>query len=305
MSVRRSFVVGALALLFALAPLGASTPMVFAQPTAGEAPKRDLIARGQHLFEEQQYEESIQTLSAALLRPSNTKEQKVLIYRLLALNYITLNRRDEAESAVRGLLALAPEYTLPAAESPRFRNFFAEVQKKWEAEGRPGVVTDSKPAAPAVLLRHQGPSESKPDQNIALRLRVEDPGLRAAGFKLFVRAGSRGKFTEQPLSHASEDGTLLATIPAAFVRPPLVEYYVQAVDDGGLPIAARGDADDPLRVAIPEPNKGWVLPLAIGGGVLGAAAIVGALALAGVFSGSTTAPPDANRGTVRIIVGGP
>ena len=69
---------------------------------------------GQAQFDDQQYEESIQTLSAALLRPNNTKQQRVDIYRLLALNYITLNRKDEAESAVRGLLALQPDYTLPA-----------------------------------------------------------------------------------------------------------------------------------------------------------------------------------------------
>ena len=56
-----------------------------------------LIQRGGALFEDQQYEESIQTLSAALLRPSNTLAQKVEIYRLLALNYITLGRKDEAD----------------------------------------------------------------------------------------------------------------------------------------------------------------------------------------------------------------
>src|SRR5262250_1540579 len=78
-----------------------SAAPVFAQPQAQPRPRQDLIARGQQLFEDQQYEESIQTLSAALVRPSNTKAQKVEIYRLLMLNYITLNRKDEAESAVR------------------------------------------------------------------------------------------------------------------------------------------------------------------------------------------------------------
>ncbi|MBX3203150.1 MAG: hypothetical protein KF894_33810, partial [Labilithrix sp.] len=88
--------------------------LAFAQPKPAPAkpaasapaqqPPQDLIAKGQELFEDQQYEDSIQTLSAALLRPSNTKEQKVEIYRLLALNYITLGRKDEADNAVRGLL---------------------------------------------------------------------------------------------------------------------------------------------------------------------------------------------------------
>jgi hypothetical protein len=60
-----------------------------------------------------------------------------------------------------------------------------------------------------------------------------------------------------------------------------------------------------LRIVVPEPSKGWVLPVAIGGGVLGAAAIVGILALAGVFksSSSTPPPPGGGRSTVTIIVG--
>ena len=60
----------------------------------GAKPPQDLIQKGQSQFDEQQYEESVQTLSAALLRPSNTPAQKVEIYRLLALNYITLGRKD-------------------------------------------------------------------------------------------------------------------------------------------------------------------------------------------------------------------
>src|SRR5437763_12785808 len=98
-----------------------SPARVFAQPAKPPAskPAPDLIQKGQQLFEDQQYEESIQTLSGALVRPTNTKEQKVEIYRLLALNYITIGRKDEAESSVRGLLVQNPDYQLPPSESPR------------------------------------------------------------------------------------------------------------------------------------------------------------------------------------------
>ncbi len=280
---------------------GVPSSVVYAQPAPSSENK--LLLRGQSLFDDQQYEESIQTLSAALLRPSNTKEQKIAIYRLLALNYITINRKEEAESAVRGLLALEPEYALPAKESPRFRNFFAEVQKKWEAEGRPGLVTVDKAPPPAVVLRHSVPSEAKHDQSIEVRARIEDPGKRVASVKLFVRAGSKGKFEERPMNGT---GLVSATIPGTLVKPPLLEYYLEAFDEGGLPVATRGDAEDPLRIVVPEPSKGWVLPVAIGGGVLGAAAIVGILALAGVFKSSSSTPPPpggGGRSTVTIIVG--
>ena len=48
----------------------------------------------------------------------------------MALNFITLNRKDEAESAVRGLLSQEPGYELPKNESPRFRDFFSNAKKK-------------------------------------------------------------------------------------------------------------------------------------------------------------------------------
>jgi hypothetical protein len=57
-----------------------SKPAPVAAPAASKAPQ-DLIGRGLSLFEDQQYEESIQTLSAALLRPNNTKATSTASWR--------------------------------------------------------------------------------------------------------------------------------------------------------------------------------------------------------------------------------
>jgi hypothetical protein len=293
--------------LAAHAALASVAPPAAAQQPSGQARGRqDLIQRGQQLFEDQQYEESIQTLSGALVRPSNTKAQKVEIYRLLMLNYITLNRRDEAESAVRGLLAIEPEYALPASESPRFRDFFAAVKQSWEEEGRPGLVKETE-APPPVTMKHSSPSQVEPGTAVDLAAQLEDPGKRVVQVKTFYRTGAHGVFTD---ALATLDGAIArARIPASAVRPPFVEYYLQGFDKSGLPVVSRGDAAAPFRVAVPEPAKGWVLPVAIGGGVLGAAAIVGGLALAGVFKGkSTSAPgptgPQGNpNGNVTVTIG--
>lgn len=288
--------------------LSLSSTLSFAQPkpaptkpgaTATPAPQQpqDLIAKGLLLFEDQQYEDSIQTLSAALLRPSNTKEQKVEIYRLLALNYITLGRKDEADNAVRGLLVAEPDYQLPANESPRFRDFFKESRAKWEAEGRPGFVKE-KPIEHPVVLRHGSPSSAESDKPIDLRAKLEDRSGRTGTVKLYYRTGSRGEFTE---TMAEVDGeNVRAQIPASAVKPPLMDYYFEVHDITGAMIASRGDSQAPLRIAVPDgEGSGWVLPLAIGGGILGAAAIVGGLALAGVFKSSA---PPAGRGTSTVTV---
>lgn len=275
-------------------------PAAPAKP-ASPAQPQDLIQKGQAQFEDQQYEESIQTLSAALLRPSNTPQQKVEIYRLLALNYITIGRKDEAESAVRGLLVQQPDYALPASESPRFRDFFAASRAKWEAEGRPGLQKDE-PTQKPIVIKHNTPAEVDPDKTVELRARLDDPEGRAGTVKLHYRSGSKGDFTESVAT--LEAGAVRVSIPAEAVKPPLVDYYFEVLDGAGGVIATRGDASAPLRIAVPEPTKGWVLPVAIGGAVLGAAAIIGILAAAGAFSSSTPANPGgAGRSQVSVSIG--
>jgi len=280
-----------------------------AAPTAPAAAPVDLIARGQALFDDQQYEESVQTLSAALLRPSNTKAQRVEIHRLLALNYITLGRKDEAESAIRGLLVIEPNYQLPASESPRFRDVFTAVRAKWEGEGRPGLIKDEGPSQKPVVMKHASPAQVEAGVRVELIVRLEDPAARVTDVHLYYRASSKDEFTDLPVQ--LEGGRARAQIPGSAVRPPVLEYYFVGNDKAGAPVVNRGDSSSPLRIAVPDKSGGggWVLPVAIGGGILGAAAIVGGLALAGVFKssspgGTTPTPvtPGAGRGTVSVSI---
>jgi hypothetical protein len=264
---------------------------------------QDLIARGQQQFDDQQYEESIQTLSGALLRPNNTPAQKVEIYRLLALNYITLGRTQEADNAVRGLLVAQPDYQLPANESPRFREFFAKSREKWEAEGRPGLVKET-PQEKPVALKHGSPAQAEAGKAIDLTAKLEDPDGRTGSVRLWFRAGSKGDF--ESTNAEVEGDAVRASIPGSAVKPPVMDYYLEVLDGAGNVIGSRGDAQSPLRVAVPEKDGGgggWVLPVAIGGGILGAAAIVGILALAGVFSSDSSPTPNGGgRGTSNVSI---
>jgi hypothetical protein len=269
-----------------LAVQAAAAPAVAQQPRpSGAQPPKDLIERGRALYDDQQYEESIQTLSGALVRSTNTTAQKIEIDRLLALDHITLGHKEEAENFVRALLALQPDYELPKSESPRFRDFFTQARARWEADGRPGLVTEQKPPAP-VTMKHASPSEAAPGDEVTLTATVDDPDHRTKAVALFYRTGSAGAFTEVSAQFAPADGSVRATVPPRAVQPPYVAYYFQATDTGGVPVASRGDADAPLRIPVPDRSKGWILPVAVGGGVVGAAGIVlGSLAIAGVFKG--------------------
>ena len=156
-------------------------------------------------------------------------------------------------------------------------------------------------------MRHQSPSQVEPGTAIELTASLDDPGKRVTVVKMYYRTGSKGKFNEGEMR--MDGARVRASIPSSAVSPPLIEYYLQGFDKGGLPIVSRGDAGTPLRIAVPEPTRGWVLPVAIGGGILGAAAIVGGLALAGVFKGSSktgpggTNPPPNGNSAVTVTVG--
>lgn len=217
-----------------------------------------LIQRAAELFDDQQYEESIQTLSAALLRPGSSTKEKIEIYRLLAYNYITLKRNEEADAAVRGLYVVDESFTLPKTESPRFRDFFEATRKKWVEEGKPGQTTepDGGGAVQTVKIAHTSPAQVALGTAIKLTGTLDDPKGRARGVQLFYRAGAAGKFAIVAATYTL--GKFNVQIPGKEVKPPLMEYYLEAVDNAGLPVASRGDAAAPLRIVVPEPPKSSV-----------------------------------------------
>ncbi len=206
-----------------------------------------LIDDAKTKFEDQQYDESIQKLSAALLRKDVTNAQKIEIYRWLAYNYIVLKQDDSARTATWALYAIDPGFELPKTESPKFREPFIKYKQQWNEEGQPGLEKEEKPVA-AVVLKHLSPAEAPHDQTVEITGSIDDADKRISKIALFYRSGSSGKYTEVP---ASVTGTAFkANIPGSAVKPPLVEYYIQASDKGGLAIATRGDAETPLRIAV-------------------------------------------------------
>ena len=105
----------------------------------GQAAQQDLVARGQSLFDDQQYEESIQTLSAAPSSARTTRRRRSS--RSTASSRSTTSRstgrtRPRAPCAVSS--PSSPDYALPASESPRFRDFFAAVKKRGRPRGARG-----------------------------------------------------------------------------------------------------------------------------------------------------------------------
>lgn len=284
--------------LFATAHVSVATMLPQVAWAQNKVPTQKLIDQAKEKFDDQQYDESIQKLSAALLRSDVSKSQKIEIYRWLAYNYIVLKQDDSARTALFALYALDEDYALPKNESPKFREPFDKYKKQWIEEGKPGQTKTEKPLPP-VVLKQIPPAEAPHDQSIAVTGSVEDTGKRVAKIVLFYRTGSAGKFLELPC--ALDAGSFKATIPATAVKPPIIEYYVQASDSGGLAIATRGDAETPLRVAVQAEKEGSIF------GTwwfwTGAAAIVagGVVATYLLTRKSTTPGPSPNAGIVITI----
>lgn len=221
-----------------------------------------LITKGQEQFDEQLYEESIQTLSAALMRPGIAATEKIEVYRLLAYNYITLRRDEEADAAVRGLLVLDPKFELPESESPRFRDFFAAIREAWEEEGRPGLEPTPRGPEPRtdsqVVIRHAPPAQVDPGLDVSVTGTVDDPNAAVDELVLYYREGSSEKFTTVKVDFTVRK--FRTEIPGSAVEPPLVEYYLEALDAAGLPLATRGDAASPLRIAVADESSWYTSP---------------------------------------------
>jgi hypothetical protein len=310
----RSRLLAALAVTVAVATTTAATDADARAPRrngktrlaqAGGASKspnvQTLVLKAREMFDDQRYEESIQTLSGALVRPGSKPAERIEIYKLLAFNYITLGKNDEADSAARAIFVLDEGFALPKTESPRFREFFEKSKKTWEDEGKPGVEAGGGPAVVTekpISIKHAPPAaQVAPGTVIKLEGTVDDPDVRVTKVELYFRSGAKGKFTQKTLAFAM--GSFRGEIPAASVVPPLVEYYVQAVDKGGLPVGLRGDSEAPLRIAVPEDSSlmwyehpGFWVPVGL--------AVTAGVVLGAVFG--TMGGSETPRSTVRVTV---
>jgi hypothetical protein len=238
----------ALAVALALTPAAASAQ-----------DNQALVQSGRNQYDNLQFEEAIQTLSAAIIRRGNTPAQEAQIFECLGLSYLALSRDDEAEGAFRLMLARDPERRLDGSTAPRIVAFFNRARDRWIAEGRPGVAQANEPprAARPVTIQHASPPQHTRATDLELTATLTDPDRRSAGLVLAWRAGSRGLFRRSAAQNRA--GTFAATVPAAEVRPPVVEYYLEAVDESGIAVAARGDAYAPLRVVVPAAESPSVL----------------------------------------------
>ncbi len=213
-----------------------------------------LTKKGQELFDEQRYDESIQTLSAVVARKDIPAKRRIAALRLLAYNHIVLGNLGQAKGVVWSIYVEDEDYELGEEESPRFGDFFKKHKATWIKAGRPGKSTAR---TINVKIKHSPPAEAESGLAISLSGLIEDPDAEVARLRVYYRTGTDGKFEFSPVKFTMRKFTV--DIPADFVASPTVEYYIQALDNNGLPVATKGDAEAPLRVRIPGDEGGGII----------------------------------------------
>jgi tetratricopeptide (TPR) repeat protein len=243
---------------------------------AQEFPDNPLIQAGINLYNDMEYESSVDTLQRALVRAESIPEQKVAIFKYLALDYLVLQRTEDAQQAFRQLLAIQPDFQLdPAVFAPEHMQFLEGVRRQWEAEGRPGWVRPEDRLR-AATIEHDLPAQATRDQSLDLVASVVDPDNRVRSVVLNYRAAGETAFSRIDVQPAG--GGYAATIPGDSIQPPLLEYYFEALDQNGNVVGGRGDARTPLRVPVPGEEEGgvwteWWFWTIIGVGVAASVAI--------------------------------
>ncbi len=224
---------------------------------AQDFPENPLIAHGVQLYNDMEFEASVDALQRALVRAENVPEQKVAIFKFLALDYLVLGRQEDARQAFRQLLAIQPEFQLdPAVFSPEYREFLEGVRSEWEGEGRPGWIPPQSRLRPAVI-DHQLPDQATRGESLDLRATVEDPDARVRRFVIAYRPAGESEF--QRMEAQPVAGGYAATIAGDRIEPPVIEYYFEVLDAENNVVGRKGDERIPMRVPVPggEDDGAW------------------------------------------------
>lgn len=245
------------------------------------------LARGQELFEDQEYAGAIQALAPVTRDARATRAQRLRALELVALANFIRGDEGAARATFERILDIDPGYQLrDTSGSPKIRAFFDELKKQLIPNYDPNAGAD---------LEHAAPTAGTAAHQIELDVRATRGSERV--FEIVVATRRRGELGYQLVGASPRgDGKWRARVtPAASSKPYVLEYYIEARDAGGAPIARIAAPDTPLEIALAAGNvekRPWYGRwYVIGGAAVVAAGITGLVVAAGRGPGPGTLPP--------------
>jgi hypothetical protein len=228
------------ALIIAALACAVAAPASVARADVGPQAIENYLARGQKLFEEQEYAGAIQTLAPVTRDARATRAQRLRALELIALAEFIRNDKGAARATFERILDIDPGYQLrDTSGSPQLRAFFDSLKKE--------LVPGYDPKAGADL-EHAAPTAGSAGKPVELEVKV----TRGNVFDLVISTRRRGELTysQSPLMPRGDNRWRARITPAASAKPYVLEYYVEARDAGGGAIARIAAPDQPLEIAL-------------------------------------------------------
>ena len=252
-------------------------------PAVGPQAIDTYLARGQKLFDEQEYAGVIHALTPVTRDARATRAQRLRALELIALANFIRGDEGAARATFERILDIDPGYQLrDTSGSPKIRTFFDALKKQLIPGYDPGAGAD---------LEHAAPRAGTAGKPLEIEARATRGGERV--FELVVASRRRGELTYKVVT-ASPRGDArwrARIVPDVSAKPYVLEYYVEARDAGGGTIARIAAPDAPLEVALSagggEGKRAWYARWYVYAGVAVVAAGVTGIAVA------ATRGPDA------------
>ncbi len=256
--------------------------------TAADAQAMEkFLTKGQELFVDQEYAAAIQALAPVTRDARATRAQRLRALEIVALANFIRGDEGAARATFERILDIDPGYQLrDTSGSPKIRAFFDELKKQLIPNYDPNAGAD---------LEHAAPTAG----TAARLIEVEVRATRGSGrvFEIIVATRRRGELAYQfagALPRGNGKWRARMTPPPSS-KPYVLEYYVEARDAGGAPIARIAAPDTPLEIALAggssdkRPWYGrWYV---IGGAAVVAAGVTGLVIAASRGPGPGTLPP--------------
>jgi len=244
------------------------------------------LARGQKLFDDQEYAGAIQALAPVTRDARATRAQRLRALELIALAEFIKHDEGAARATFERILDIDPGYQLrDTSGSPKIRAFFDKLKTQ--------LVPGYDPNAGAEL-EHAAPTAGTAGKPLELEVRV----LRGNVLDVVVATRRRGELSYRtaPLSPRGENRWHTRVVPEPAGKPYVLEYYVEARDAGGGAIARIAAPDQPLEIALAagggEGTRPWYARwYVIAGAAVVAAGVTGVAIEANRGPGPGTLPP--------------
>lgn len=278
----------ALAALVAVAPAA-----VHAGPHGDLDPTQEIekfLTRGQKLFDDQDYAAAVQALEPVTRDARATRAQRLRALELIALSQFIRGQKAAARGTFERILDIDPGYQLrDTSGSPKIREFFDDLKKELVPGFDPNAGAD---------LEYDAPTAATAGRPVELEVKV----TRGNVFDLIVATRRRGvlSYTLTPLAPLGGNRWRARVTPDPSTKPYVLEYYVEARDAGGAPVARIAAPDQPLEIALApggELRRPWYTRWYV---IAGAAAVAAGVTAVSVEATRGPGPGSLPPGSVTV-----